>query len=129
MGWQRYHTNLAVSYSKTVSGGGGLLGTFDSTMANASASWRFGRTWTLGSGAGYTTSKSEAPAFLQSSPGGHGISATASVQHPIGEHFTMEFGYARLQQSYGGISVISESPNSDSEHISFSYHFSRPIGR
>ncbi|MDR3411783.1 MAG: hypothetical protein P4L87_12720 [Formivibrio sp.] len=129
MGWQRNHTNLAVSYSKTVSGAGGLLGTFDSTLANASASWRFGRTWTLGSGASYMISKSVTPAFFQSSPGGHSISGTASVQHPIGEHFTMEFGYARLHQSYSEISVISDNPDSDSVHISFSYHFSRPIGR
>ena len=129
MGWQRSHTNLAVSYSKTVSGGGGLLGAFDSTIANASASWRFGRTWTLGSGAGYTISKSVTPASFQSSPGGHSVSGTASVQHPIGEHFAMEFGYARLHQSYSGISVISENPDSDSVYVSFSYHFSRPIGR
>ena len=40
MGWQGQRTTVAASYSRTVSGGGGLNGTFHTNAANASFSWQ-----------------------------------------------------------------------------------------
>jgi hypothetical protein len=129
MGWQRNHTNFAASYSRTVTGAGGLLGAFQSNSESASARWQLARTWTVGSAASYSSQKNVLPAFLSSSPGGHTVSGTVSAQHPISEHLTAELGYARLHQSYSGIAVISEDPDSDREYISISYQFTRPLGR
>jgi hypothetical protein len=129
MGWQRNRSNLAASYSRTVSGAGGLLGAFKSESAIANASWHLARTWTAGLAASYTTQKNVLPAFFSSSQGGHTISGTVSVQHPISEHFTAGFQYAHIHQSYGGIAVISDDPDNDRASISFSYQFARPLGR
>lgn len=129
MSWQRSRTNLAASYSRTVSGGEDLLGEFHSNSANANARWRLTRSWTLGCTASYAITKSVSPLSFVSGPGGHTVSGTALAQHPIGERFAAEIGYARLHQSYSGIAVISQYPDSDREYISISYQFRRPLGR
>ena len=129
MGWQRSHTNIVASYSRTVSAGMGLLGAFDSNSVNASANWQIARTWTLGSAANYAINKNVTPLFSASSPGGHTISGSLSIQHSVGEHLSAELGYQSLRQSYSGIAVISNAPDSNREFISLSYQFIRPLGR
>jgi hypothetical protein len=129
IGWQRSRTNFAGSYSRIVEGGGGLLGAFESTSANASARWQVTRTWTVGASGGYAINKSITPLITASGLGGHSISGTAAVQHPIGEHFKAELGYTRLHETYGAISVIAQDPDSDRGYVSISYQFKRPLGR
>ena len=129
MGWQGRHTNFAASYSRTVSGGGGLVGAFHSNTANASARWQLARTWYVGSGASYSIYKNVTPFFFLASPGGHTVSGTVSVQHPISERFNVELGYSRVHQSYNGIALISNAPDTNREFISVSYQFARPLGR
>jgi hypothetical protein len=129
MGWQGRRTNFAASYSRMVSGGGGLLGAYHSNTANASARWRLARTWYVGSRANYAIHKNVTPLFFLASPGGHSISGTVSVQHTISGHFNAELGYTRLHQSYDGIAVISNNPDTNREYISISYQFVRPLGR
>lgn len=129
IGWQSSHANLAASYSRTVTGSGGLLGAFQSNSASASARWQLARTWTVGITAAYTSLESATPLLLASIPGGHTISGTASVQHSIGERLTAELGYARLDQSYHGVTALSADPDSDRAYISVSYQLKRPLGR
>jgi hypothetical protein len=129
IGWQRSHTNFAISYLRTTTGGGGLSGAFSSNSANASARWQLTRTWTIGSVASYTNNKNVTPFFSITSPGGHSISGTASIKHSISDHLRAELGYTRLHQSYNGIAAISSAPNSNREFFSLSYQFTRPLGR
>lgn len=129
MGWQGSHTNFAASYSRTVTGAGGLLGAFETDNASASARWQMARTWTVGSAGTYATQKNVLPAIFPSSSGGRTVSGTISFQHPISERFTVKLGYTRLHQSYTGVAVVSENPDSDSENISISYQFARSLGR
>jgi hypothetical protein len=129
LGWQGRHTTLAASYSRIVTGGGGLLGAFHSNSANASARWQLARTWNVGSAASYGIYKSLTPFFFLANPGGHMFSGTVSLQHQVSEHFNAELGYTRLHQSFNGISVISANPDTDREYISISYQFTRPLGR
>jgi hypothetical protein len=128
-GWQKSHTNFVASYSRTVTGGLGLSGVYDSNSANASMRWQMTRTWSIGSAGSYSNSKNVAPSFPSSSPGGQTVSGTVSVQHSMSEHLKAELGYARLHQSYSGIAVISNFPDSNREFISVSYQFTRPLGR
>ncbi len=128
-GWQRSHTNFVASYSRAVTGGVGLPGAFDSNNANAFARWRIARTWTIELAVNYATNKNVTPSFSLSSPGGHTISGTVSVQHSLSEHLKAELGYVRLHQSYSGIAVISNAPDSNRGFISVSYQFTRPVGR
>ena len=61
--------------------------------------------------------------------GGHSISGTAQLEHPLGEHLKASLGYQRLHQSYSGIAAIIGDPDSDRVSISISYQFTRPLGR
>jgi hypothetical protein len=129
MGWQRSRTNFAASYSRTVTGVGGLLGAFRSNNATASARWQLAHTLTVGSAASYQIQKNVSPTTLSFAQGGRSVSGTFSVQHPISEHFSAEFGYTRLHQSYNGETAIAQNLDSDTESISISYQFARPLGR
>jgi hypothetical protein len=129
IGWQRSHTNFVAGYSRTVTGGLGLPGAFDSNSANASVRWQIARAWTVGAAGSYFNNKNVTPSFTSSNPGGQTVSGTASVQHTMSEHLNVELGYARLHQSYSGIAVISAAPDSNREFISISYRLTRPLGR
>ena len=127
--WLRSHTNFVASYLRTITGGVGLPGAFNSNSANASVNWQIARTWAAGSAASYSINKNVTPLFSSSNPGGHTISGTVTIQYSITEHLKAELGYARLHQSYSGIAVISSAPDSNREFISLSYLFTRPLGR
>lgn len=129
LGWQRSHTSVAASYSRTVNGAGGLLGAQETTTGNASARWQATRTWTLGASASYSLLKSVTPLSPTASQGGHSISGNVSVERPIGQHLSVEGGYSRLHQSFSNVAVLNADPNADREYISISYQFSRPLGR
>lgn len=129
-GWQQSHTNFSASYSRSVTAGGGLLGTFYSNSASASARWQASRTWTLGASATYSILKSVAPLPIFSTTlGGHSIGGLATVDHPLGEHMGVTFEYDRLHQSYAGITALVSNPNSDRGLVSVYWQFARPLGR
>jgi hypothetical protein len=129
MSWQSSHSSISASYSRTVSGAGGLVGAFKTSTASASVRQQWTRTWTTGCAVSYSIETNVVPAIFGSSPGGHTISGSASIEHQITERLSAEAGYARLNQAYTGIAVISANPDSDREYISISYHFARPLGR
>lgn len=126
--WQGLHTAVAVSYTHVVTGGGGLVGAFQTESATSIARWRFSRTWNAGVAASYANNKSISPASFLTTEGGHSIFATVSAQHELGEHLQMEFGYTRLHENYGFVPSISTAPNTDRLFVSFAYHFARPLG-
>jgi len=129
MGWQQARTNLAVSYSREVTGGGGLLGVFKSTSASASAQWQISREWSVGAGANYAINKSITPLEFASTQGGHTVSGSATLRRPIRQQLEMRFEYDRLHQSYGGVQAIASNPNSNRELVSLTWQFTRPLGR
>jgi hypothetical protein len=112
-----------------VTGGGGLIGAFNSNAANASARWQMRRKWSVGSVATYAIYKNVTQLLTFGTPGGHSISGSISLQRSIGEHFNAEAGYTRLHQSFGDVAVISGAPDTNREFISISYQFIRPLGR
>ncbi len=129
LGWQAEHTNLAASYSRSISGGGGLLGAMSANSASLSASWRMTRTWNVGSSAAYSIYKNVSPQSLTSDLGGHTLSGTVTINRTLSEHLGMSVGYQRLHQSYNGIAAIASDPDTDREFASISYQFTRPLGR
>jgi hypothetical protein len=128
MGWQRPHTNFVASYAKTVTSGGGVLGTFNSNNAFATARWQVLRKWTIGGNVNYSIIKVTNPSLVSSTGGGHTIEGTVGIEHPLSEHFTTAFEYNHLHQSYGGIPVISANPDSNRISGSISWQFARPLG-
>jgi hypothetical protein len=129
LGWQGRHATFAASYSRIVTGGGGLIGAFNSNTANALVHWQIARTWNLDSGVGYAIFESLTPFLSSADQGGHSVSGSISLRHQLGEHFNAALGYTRLHQSYSGIAVLSTNPDTNREYISLSYQFTRPLGR
>jgi len=129
VGWRGEHTSLSTRYARSVYGGGGLLGTYETDSVTGAAHWQMERTWGLGLFGLYTNSRNVSSLEALTSPGGNTASGTATLQHRLGEHFDAELGYARLHQNYNSIALVTTAPDSDRVYISVSYQFTRPIGR
>lgn len=127
--WRGERTSLAGSYSRTVSGGGGLNGTFHSNNAGLSFSWRASRNWTTGLSASYSNYENLTPFFVASSPGGHTLSGTASLQRLLNDHTSIQFGYNWANQSYPGIQTVSNNPNVNRVFVTISFTFMKPLQR
>jgi hypothetical protein len=129
IGWQERHTVLSADYTRTVTGGVGLPGAFESNSANINARWQLTHTWTIGSAGSYSVNKNVTPLFPASVPGGHTVLGGGTVQHSLSEHLRAEFGYFHLHQKYTGIAVLASMPDSDRVYFSVSYQLTKPLGR
>jgi hypothetical protein len=133
LGWQSPHTSLSISYDRTVTGGGGLLGAYHEYGANASARWQMTRTWTASLIGGYASNKSVFSGVPATSPffntDGHMASGGLSVQHWLTEHIALEGEYDRIHQSYGSIPAIAKAPDSDRATVSVAWRFTQLLGR
>jgi len=129
LGWQGQRTSLAASYSRAVTGGGGLAGAYHSNNATLSGKWQVSRTWNAQLSAGYSDLKNLSALFSVASPGGHSWSGTISFSRPLGEHLSAQLGYTRIQQSFAGITSTSAIPDANREFVTISYQFVRPLKR
>ena len=128
MGWQGRLTNVAVSYSHMISGGGGLIGAVKLDSATASLRQQMTRKLSGSIAGAYAQSNVLGSAVLGSDDG-HTISGTASLQRQFGERISLQLGYTRLHQDYSGVAVLAQTPNTNREFVSISYRFYRPLGR
>lgn len=128
-GWQTHHTNISGSYSRIISGGGGLVGAFHSNVANASVGRQIAPRWSAGATAAYSIYKDITPFFFLATPGGHTVSGSVRLQHAFNNRLSASLGYTRLHQSYGAIPLVSNNPDTNNEWVSLSYQFARPLGR
>jgi hypothetical protein len=125
LGWQGGRTSLSASYSRIISGAGGLNGLFESNMAGISARWQMSRAWTMGLTASYLAYQDLIPALSPSSTRGHTSLGTASVERLLGKHISLQAGYNLIQQSYHG--TVSAIPTTSRVFISVAYKFERPL--
>jgi hypothetical protein len=130
MNWQGQFTSAAVSYSHSVSSGGGLIGAVHMDATSASLRQQLTRFLGASLSAGYSQSTvvgglSQGTA---ASTNGHSISGTASLQQQFGQHLNVQLGYTRVHQNYN-IAAISTTPDTNREFVSVSYQFARPLGR
>ncbi len=128
VGWQSLHSGLSLSYSRDVTGGGGELGAFTTTDAILAARLQMARTWIAGINGSYANTHNVTGSSVYGALGGHTISGGATLDHTIGRNVTVHFQYAHLHQLFPGIGSITANPNSNSEMVTFSWHFMRPLG-
>lgn len=128
-GWQSRRTSLALQGSRSVTGGGGLLGTFLTTNGTALVRWLPARSWAFQLSAAYFIRQNVSSLPLFGNPGGHSISGTPSIERALSEHITVSLGYEREHMSYGYIESIARNPDLNRASISISYQFSRALGR
>jgi hypothetical protein len=122
LNWQSLRTGIALSYARSVSSGGGLVGAVEFDSANLSVRQRI--THNLNASlAGYYANNG---VLSLASLGGHSISGSAALQRQIGGHFNVQAGYTRLHQDYSGFTA---NPDTNREWISVAWQFARPIGR
>jgi hypothetical protein len=120
--WQALHTAVALSYSHSVSGGGGLTGAVELDSASGSVQQQLTRNFS----ASLTGSYANNGVLSLASLGGHSISGSAALQRQIGQSVSVQAGYTRLRQTY---SFFSSDPNTNREWVSISYQFARALGR
>jgi hypothetical protein len=126
LNWQERHTAAALSYSRMITSGGGLIGAAQSD--NASASVRQLLTKNLsGTVSGLYSNKNVLTVTDLPDTSGHSIAGSVSLQRQFGEHVSLRAGYTRLRQVYRTVQVIS--PDTSREWISISYEFAKPLGR
>jgi len=126
--WQGRSTALGATYSHSIAGSGGLIEAVH--MDNASASLRQQLTKILtGTIAGAYIQNNLLSGAIVGFDSGHSVSATASLQQQLGQHFIAQLGYTRLHQSYSNVAVISTAPDTNREFFTISYQFSKPLGR
>jgi hypothetical protein len=128
LSWQNRLTNIALSYSHIISGGGGLVGAVKLDSATASVSQQITKNVSGSVGAGYAQND-VLGSPVTGTNNGHSISATATLQRNFREHFNVQLGYTRLHQNYNSVAVIALTPDTNREFIAVSYQFSRPLGR
>jgi hypothetical protein len=122
LNWQAPHTGVAVSYSRSISSGGGLVGAVKLDSVNASVRQQITRHLSASLAGYYANNGVLSIALL----GGHSISGSAALQRQVGEHFNVQAGYTRLHQDY---SFFSANPDTNREWVSVSWQFARPLGR
>lgn len=127
--WQGMHATFAASYSRSVSGGGGLLGAYQTDSANGSLRWILSRRWSAGTGAVYFLTKSVTPLSLMSTGNGHSVAENVRVSRSLTDHLNVDFAYDHDRQDYAAIASVATNPDSNRESVSVSWQFSRPIGQ
>jgi hypothetical protein len=128
LGWQAQHTSLALSYSRIIASGSGLIGAVRFNGVTGSFRQQLTRNVSASLSGGYASNDVLA-GLAQPSNSGHSISGAASVQRQLGGHLSLQAGYLRLHQRYESVSILSAAPDTNREWISISYQFSRPLGR
>lgn len=129
IGWQGEKTSVAASYSRTVSAGYGLNGTFNSDNFMASINRRLNRVWTAGVSGGYSNLQNLTSGFATSSGGGHTLLGTASVQRSFNEHLNVQVGYNWIHQSYPGVQPENFNPDVNRVFVTFNFTFRKPLQR
>ena len=128
LNWQGRMNNVAFSYSRVVSSGGGLIGAVQMNSATASFRQQITRYLSGSVSGGYTQNQVLATALAVGN-NGHSASGTASLQQQLGPHINLQLGYTRLHQVYSDVAVLAANPDTNREFVSISYQFSRPLGR
>ena len=129
MGWQGERGVISASYLHTIITGGGLVGAFNSDSVHGAGAWTFLRTWVAHAAVAYSSITATAPLVGIAYQGGNLLAASGSVTYDVSEHFTLEGGYERLHENYGGIAVIVQDPDSNRVFLTASYRFEKLLGR
>ena len=129
LGWQAHMSSASASYTRAITGGGGLPGAFEEDGAEIMFRRQLRPTWGLNLSGGYTSNKSVTPAYEFSVPGGHTFAASISADHTISKNLKMTFGYDWMDQSYKAVVSLSPIPISNREYCAITYQLTRPLGR
>lgn len=132
LGWQGTRGNFALSYLHSINTGEGFAEALTSDSVSASSGWKLARTWTGGFEVSFVNSSpvtTRAGIVSYGYEGGNSLTLGATLTHTLGDHLSAACGYDRLQEYYPGIPFIAKNPDSDRVFVTFSYLFTKSLGR
>ncbi len=127
MNWRNERNSFAGSYSHTVSGGGGLSGTFSLNDVAATFNRQMSRNWKAGASASYANYQSLTPLFLFATTNGHSFVGTVSLQRTFKSYMGIQFGYSWTQQNYLNTLNPTSNPNMNRVFVSLNFTFAKPL--
>ena len=126
--WQGEHTSITAGVVRQVSDGGGVQGAVTLTSVSGALRRQIARSTTLSFSGGYATNDA---LFTSTSGIGSLKTATGSIGigRRLGAHFGLDLSYARIYQEPAAGATVSVPAYHNRGLVTFSYDFSRPLGR
>jgi len=128
LNWNGERTSFLAEAAHTASDGGGLYGTVQLTMVDASVRHQFTRTLTVQLGGAYGLSDPVGVAFLGYSALKN-ASGSFAVSRRLGTSMSLTTGYSYVNQLQQNTVPATAAVHHNRAWISVSYGFTRPLGR
>jgi hypothetical protein len=129
IGWQKNRANLALSYSRAVTTGWGLYGSYLADGAAVVANWKFSPRLTGAMSGNYSNTKNASTITVGNMATGHTIYGRSSLQYRMGQHLNLVAEYGRLHESIARAAIFAQAPNDDRVSLSLNYVLQKPLGR
>jgi hypothetical protein len=127
-GWQGQRTSVRLNALRRVSDGGGILTAVRLTTVDGALRRQITRSSTVGIGALYGDNTSLTPGAAASSQL-QSTSGSFFWEQQVARIFSLTLGYARDHQNGSGPGVVDGDVDHNRGWVSFSYNFTRPLGR
>jgi len=127
-GWTGLRTATQVSYSHSISDGGGLQGSVQLNSVSGSFRRQIARYTALTFSASYATNNELSSSTTGISSANY-ASGGVSLTRKFGTHCFVQAGYQRESQQTSGVSTFGNDVKRDLVMASFSYQFARPWGQ
>jgi hypothetical protein len=130
-GWQNLHTALSAGYSRTISDGGGLLGTVRLQNVHANFRRQIVPGWAAALNAAYGTNDSLTPPLLGTANSINLTSVGVSVERNVGKSVGFRMGYMhdfQRQQFASATQPQNLNASRNRFFVTLSYQWAKPLG-
>ena len=134
-GWRNQHTSVSAGYSRTVSDGGGVLGSVLLQTVRANFRRQLTPGWAAALTASHGTSQSLILPSATSASSVNLTSAGISLEHNVGKSLGLRMGYSHdFQQQFGAPGPTQTSPlqtldaSRNRFFVTLSYQWAKPLG-
>jgi hypothetical protein len=129
-GWKNQHTSISAGYSRTISDGGGLLGSVRVQTVQGAFRRQLTSGWAVGISASHGTNQSLVAPSLTSARSINLTSAGFSVDRNVGRSLGLRLGYTHdFQEQFG---LPGPNPTQDAHRnrffVTLSYQWAKPLG-
>ena len=129
-GWKNQHTSISAGYSRTISDGGGLLGSARVQTVQGAFRRQLTPGWAMGINASHGTNQSLVAPLSTSASSINLTSAGFSVEHNVGKSLGLRLGYTHdFQEQFG---LPGPNPTQDAHRnrffVTLSYQWAKPLG-
>ena len=129
-GWQSEHTSLSVGYSRTISDGGGVLGSVRLQSVHGTFRRELVPGWAAALTASHGTNQSITVPFATSASSINLTSAGISLERNVSKSVGLRLGYAHDFQQQMGVTDPTATPDAHRNRffVTLSYQWAKPLG-